>query len=327
MYRGKARLGSMPAAKPAKNKIAGTTRSQRPMTALDPSRKVFEFLNHHLGPITERNPGFPIDVEVHTDRFNGGGWYAGRENMLGNRALRSTVRGAARGLERDAPTLPMERVGQDTRGRAKTGDVGWNIVRLDGKLSISVVRVAPAADLDVDFAEVLVGLRVIPSEHAEDRRRVQIGCIAHCEGICSISQTARKADLGARPAIRSLRNPEMQSSIRIGPGVVGTVLIVSAAAAAGTIAYPPLISAETDHRRGRRIQSFDACHGDHQTARSWQRLDCGGRCVSRFHEQGGVLGAEMRRACPDPISTGVSLNLRERPGDKRLNPPLPALGV
>src|SRR5262249_31478790 len=119
MYCDNARFGSNAcavltkhnAASPASSRLAHPPPLYARCCFVMPSLEIFEFLNHHLGPVLQRDFSVAEDVKVHPDRFDAGGRNARHENVFGD-SFRPTNSLAGfrvpNSLERYAPRFPTK---------------------------------------------------------------------------------------------------------------------------------------------------------------------------------------------------------------------------
>src|SRR5215469_13957174 len=78
---------------------------------------------------------------------------------------------------------------------------------------------APSANLESEFAAVLLRAGSIPTEQRHDGGTLQPRDIAHNECIRSISEVTSRLDLRATPLVVILRDPQMEGSGIINPRV------------------------------------------------------------------------------------------------------------
>src|SRR5262252_4226063 len=97
--------------------------------------------------------------------------------MFSHRTCCRCPTSSAHRLERQAAWFPMERVRELTGRHREAYYVRVHIVRLNDVLRIQARGIAPATKLDVNFAVVLIGSRIIPGENRKGRRRLEPGSV------------------------------------------------------------------------------------------------------------------------------------------------------
>src|SRR5687768_16980226 len=82
----------------------------------------------------------------------------------------------------------------------KTNYIGRNVKRLNDILSTFIVGIAPAADLNIYLAVILICSLVIPCKHPQNDCGFKARGVAHSEAVRSVSQTACEDHLCAGPS-------------------------------------------------------------------------------------------------------------------------------
>ena len=118
------------------------------------------------------------------------------------------------------------------RGCHEPYNIRWHIVGLHDVLRILARGLTPTADFDIHLAGRTC---IVPSKYAENSGWLKPGGVAHNKAIRSISQAAREHNLGTRPLVLPLRDPQMQKSAIIRPRVRGIVDVQRSATAARAI--------------------------------------------------------------------------------------------
>src|SRR5271166_6163254 len=104
--------------------------------------------------------------------------------------------------ERYLSRLPAERIREQAVRRVKSQDICRYVVGLDNESHVVVVVwTAPSADLESDFAAVLLRTGAIPSVEGQDGSTLQPRDIAYNECIGSISEVASRLDFRATPLV------------------------------------------------------------------------------------------------------------------------------
>src|SRR5262245_35552949 len=106
-----------------------------------------------------------------------------------------------RSLKGYAARLPMEGMVVGAAGRCEADDVCRYVVRLDRILRILARRIAPAADLDIEFAMILLGSAVIPGKHSKHGRGLELREVACQETVLAVAEAARQPHFGVRPML------------------------------------------------------------------------------------------------------------------------------
>src|SRR3984957_9300066 len=105
----------------------------------------------------------------------------------------------------------MQGMRQRARRRVEGSDIAGNIERLIFILRIIFAAgVAPAAQGDIQLAEVLVSRPLVEGIHADHRRWLQMSSVARHQDISSVAETAVENQLSARPAALFLLDAKMQ---------------------------------------------------------------------------------------------------------------------
>ena len=154
---------------------------------LAPSREVFEFFNDNLSVLLKGNLSSAEDVQVHANRFDTRRGNSRCEDVFAYGASTGPNSRPTHGTECRAAWLPSKHMCEVPGQGVKSADVCGHLIGLDHVLRILVGWITPFADLYVHFAMIEIRSCVIPGEHAEDSRRLEVRGIPHDEGIRSIS--------------------------------------------------------------------------------------------------------------------------------------------
>src|SRR5262245_7170905 len=167
MYWSMPRSGSIPAAGAAAQ-VAITTATATRRARSIPLRQVLELLNHDLDVPGGRLGRRAVVTQVNADRF--GAWHRQAGRKLAPRDNPTTD---ANSLEHGPIGFPAKPVRQVAGRLVEAIDVRRDVVRLHDVLHILVVRVAPAADFDVELAVILLRAELVPRQEAKRCRRIE----------------------------------------------------------------------------------------------------------------------------------------------------------
>src|SRR5258706_1876035 len=229
------------------------------------------------------------------------------------------------GLERCSPGLLTQCMGKCTSRHDKSRDIFGYIVWLNDILSVLLAGFSPAAKFNVQFTSRFIGFPFVQGVNSQDCGRLEISAILHNESVSPVSETVGQSHIRTRPPAVAYRHLKVQIAFLIDPRICWVIRVRLAAAIACGGPNHPVITAEMEDLRDNWRDSLARRRhdGDYPIAFFGKCLDLRFRVISGFHQQRGVLGAEMCRVFP----CRVVLDLSKWPVRKGLDPPNAALGI
>src|SRR5215469_9897901 len=122
--------------------------------------------------------------------------------MFGKDLASSGSGSPAESLETGASRFPVQPVSEDARRHKEPGNISGNVERLNHVLRIvPASRIAPATQLDVQFAVVLVAGPFVERGHAENGCGRQVSGLPDRHHIGAVPQTAIENHLSTGPPV------------------------------------------------------------------------------------------------------------------------------
>src|SRR5262249_55330555 len=139
--------------------------------------------------------------------------------------------------------FPVKGKRDQTWWNRETRDVLGNIIWLNHKLPILIVRISPSADLDIHLAVILIGSEFIIGEQTEHGSWFHMRYILHGKEIGSVTETMRH-HLRTYPLVSPPAYTKIEKSFGVNGDIGGIVIVRRAISLAQCVANIPLVSAE-----------------------------------------------------------------------------------
>src|SRR5690242_14672174 len=103
-------------------------------------------------------------IQGDAHRFASRGRRTGGKHVLVNDTTTACGARSCRRRKRYFPRFPPKRMSVETRRHPKGNKVGWNVVRLDDIIHVSIIKVSPTTKLNVQLAPGALCANAVPGD-------------------------------------------------------------------------------------------------------------------------------------------------------------------